>query len=58
MSAFHQYEERLDEIAFIGIHTGHLGFYADWRPAEADKLVKLLAKENIKKFLIHCLKLQ
>ncbi|ECQ0700336.1 NAD kinase [Listeria monocytogenes] len=49
LSAFHQYEERLDEIAFIGIHTGHLGFYADWRPSEADKLVKLLAKGEYQK---------
>lgn len=28
--AFHRYSDRLDKTAFVGVHTGHLGFYADW----------------------------
>jgi len=39
LSAFHHYIHRLDKTAFIGVHTGHLGFYADWTPEEIDKLI-------------------
>lgn len=42
--AFHRYCDRLDKTAFVGIHTGHLGFYADWMPEEIEKLVIAIAK--------------
>ncbi|MEH6946518.1 NAD kinase [Bacillus sp. JJ634] len=42
--AFHRYKNRLDKTAFVGVHTGHLGFYADWTPDEIEKLVIALAK--------------
>lgn len=42
--AFHRYKNRLDRTAFVGVHTGHLGFYADWTPDEIEKLVLALAK--------------
>ena len=42
--AFHRYRNRLDKTAFIGVHTGHLGFYADWVPEEIEKLVIAIAK--------------
>ena len=42
--AFHRYRSRLDKTAFIGVHTGHLGFYADWVPDEIEKLVIAIAK--------------
>ncbi|WP_102347322.1 NAD kinase [Bacillus sp. Marseille-P3661] len=42
--AFHQYIHRLDKTAFVGVHTGHLGFYADWVPSEVEKLVIEIAK--------------
>ena len=42
--AFHRYSNRLDKTAFVGVHTGHLGFYADWTPDEIEKLVIALAK--------------
>ena len=29
----------LSKVAFVGIHTGHLGFYADWLPHEVEKLI-------------------
>ncbi|WP_240374884.1 NAD kinase [Bacillus piscicola] len=44
LHAFHHFHERLDETAFVGIHTGHLGFYADWKPEEVEKLVIHIAK--------------
>ncbi|MFD3447353.1 NAD kinase [Microbacteriaceae bacterium 4G12] len=42
--AFHRYCSRLDKTAFVGVHTGHLGFYADWLPSEVEKLVIAIAK--------------
>jgi NAD+ kinase len=43
LQAFHHYKERLNEVAFVGVHTGHLGFYADWTPNEIERLVELMA---------------
>ena len=39
LRAFHQYSHMLSKVAFVGIHTGHLGFYADWLPHEVEKLI-------------------
>lgn len=44
LDAFHRYVDRLDSTAFIGVHTGHLGFYADWVPSEVEKLIIEIAK--------------
>ncbi|MCT2535664.1 NAD kinase [Aquibacillus koreensis] len=44
LQAFHTYSHRLEHTAFIGIHTGHLGFYADWVPEEVEKLIIEIAK--------------
>jgi NAD+ kinase len=44
LEAFHRYINRVDTTAFIGIHTGHLGFYADWVPEEVEKLIIEIAK--------------
>lgn len=44
LEAFHRYVHRLDKTAFIGVHTGHLGFYADWVPNEVEKLIIEIAK--------------
>ncbi|QBP17889.1 NAD kinase [Acetilactobacillus jinshanensis] len=46
LSAFHHYNDSIDEIRFIGIHTGHLGFYTDWRDNEVDHLVHSLQRDN------------
>lgn len=42
LAAFHDHQDWLDQVRFIGIHTGHLGFYADWQPHELDELVASL----------------
>ncbi|AHY15827.1 NAD kinase [Streptococcus iniae] len=42
LSAFHMYENELDNVRFVGIHTGHLGFYTDYRDFEIDKLIENL----------------
>lgn len=46
LSAFHHYEALLDRIRFVGIHTGHLGFYTDWRNYEIDDLVDSLVNDS------------
>lgn len=40
LNAFHQYIDQLENTAFVGIHTGHLGYYADWMPEEVEKLME------------------
>lgn len=42
LSAFHKYEDMLDKVRFVGVHTGHLGFYTDYRDFEIDTLVENL----------------
>ena len=42
LSAFHKYESQLDRVRFVGVHTGHLGFYTDYLDDEIDKLVENL----------------
>ena len=46
LHAFHKYRHRLQDTAFVGIHTGHLGFYADWKPVEIEKLVISIARKE------------
>lgn len=46
LSAFHHYWRQLDHVRFVGIHTGHLGFYTDWRDYEVDELVASLKKDT------------
>jgi len=56
LQAFHRYKNQLDRIAFIGIHTGHLGFYADWQKNEIVELLDLMASSeprNIHYPLLH-----
>lgn len=46
LSAFHRYHHRLDRTRFIGVHTGHLGFYTDWREFQLDELVESLTRDE------------
>lgn len=46
LSAFHAYEDKADKIRFVGVHTGHLGFYTDFLADQLDELVKALKDEN------------
>lgn len=53
LHAFHRYAHMLHQVAFVGIHTGHLGFYADWKPSELEKLVLSIAKRTLTLWSIH-----
>ncbi|AGA56783.1 putative sugar kinase [Thermobacillus composti KWC4] len=46
LEAFHKYVHLLDQVSFIGVHTGHLGFYADWQAHELDTLVMKMAEDK------------
>lgn len=46
LSAFHMYEKELDRVRFVGIHTGHLGFYTDYRDFEVDQLIANLRRDT------------
>ncbi|WP_027107688.1 NAD kinase [Lacticigenium naphthae] len=46
LSAFHRYAHLLDSIRFIGVHTGHLGFYTDWREFNLEELVESLVNDK------------
>lgn len=46
LSAFHMYERSLDSIRFVGIHTGHLGFYTDYLDSEVSKLMANLRADR------------
>ncbi|MDR0299615.1 MAG: NAD kinase [Streptococcaceae bacterium] len=48
LSAFHKYEEQADNIRFVGVHTGHLGFYTDFLANQLDELIEALRTENSK----------
>jgi NAD+ kinase len=43
LQAFHRFRDRVKDVAFVGVHTGHLGFYADWKKDELDELVDRIA---------------
>ena len=46
LGAFHRYRNQLDSIRFVAIHTGHLGFYTDWRNFEVDQLIESLKQDK------------
>lgn len=46
LSAFHRYAHILDKVRFIGVHTGHLGFYTDFREYHLNELVQVISEDN------------
>lgn len=58
LSAFHMYEKELDKVRFVGVHTGHLGFYTDYRDFEVDKLIENLRKDKGEKVSYPILKVK
>lgn len=43
LQAFHTFADRWESVSFVGVHTGHLGFFADWKSGEIEQLVHLMA---------------
>ena len=48
LQAFHRFRHLAQSVSFIGVHTGRLGFYADWRKDELDELVRMIAEAQPK----------
>lgn len=46
LQAFHKFRDALDRVAFVGIHTGHLGFFADWQAEELEQLLERMAEHQ------------
>ena len=46
LHAVHHYLDQIEKVKFIGVHTGHLGYYTDWLPDELDELVQFLKQEH------------
>ena len=42
--------DKLENIKFVGIHTGTLGYYTDWLPDELDELIEFLTKQEIENY--------
>lgn len=56
LHAFHRYQALLNDLRFVGVHTGHLGFYADWQADEWPTLVQMIkqdAGESVSYPLLH-----
>ncbi|OQA77885.1 MAG: putative inorganic polyphosphate/ATP-NAD kinase 1 [Tenericutes bacterium ADurb.Bin239] len=47
LKAVHKYLRKVKNIKFIGIHTGSLGFFADFRPADIKELLKRIKSEEL-----------
>lgn len=48
LQAVHHYLPQIQQVKFIGIHTGHLGYYTDWLPDELDELVSFIKRKEQK----------
>ena len=46
LGAFQKYRNQLSKIRFVGLHTGHLGFYTDWREYEIDELMTSILNDT------------
>lgn len=46
LGAFQKYQTQLSTLRFVGLHTGHLGFYTDWREYEIDDLIASLINDK------------
>ncbi|WJH32206.1 NAD kinase [Paenibacillus sp. CC-CFT747] len=46
LQAFHRYKDQLGRLSFVGLHTGRLGFFADWFPEDLDYLAQVMGSET------------
>jgi NAD+ kinase len=46
LHAFHTFTHRWEKVSFVGVHTGHLGFFADWKSDEIEQLVYMMANRK------------
>ncbi|RPA60862.1 NAD kinase [Aerococcus agrisoli] len=46
LETFHTYADKLDTVRFVGVHTGHLGFYTDWTESELPEFLAALRNDS------------
>lgn len=47
LRSIHKYIDRIDDIEFVGIHTGTLGFLTDYTYEEVDSFIKDIQKNSL-----------
>ena len=52
LRAIHHYLDagKLETVKFVGIHTGHLGYYTDWLPEEMEAMIEFLTTREIQSY--------
>jgi len=52
LRAIHHYMDagKLTSVKFVGIHTGHLGYYTDWLPEEIEAMVEFFTVREIQSY--------
>lgn len=55
LGAIHKYSEQLDQIKFIGINTGKLGFYTDFKIEELSYIYEIIANKEYSENTYHLL---
>jgi NAD+ kinase len=58
LQAFHRFKNQIERVSFIGIHTGHLGFYADWKKDELSELLNLMGSSEPRKVVYPLLQIE
>ncbi len=56
LDAVRKYFKLIDQVVFVTIHTGNLGFYTEFLPNELELIKKLLIKKEVSEY--HLLKYQ
>lgn len=46
LKAVHRYMHKIDEVVFVGVHTGKLGFYTDFLPDDLDLFIEKIAQNQ------------
>lgn len=58
LKAIHFYLDKLDKVAFVGVHTGTLGFYTDFTELEVDQLLEYIVKDEYKTIAFNLLEVK
>ncbi len=46
LRAMHKYLSIIDQVIFVGIHTGHLGFFMDFNYDMIDEIIQMIKENN------------
>ncbi|MGN1295730.1 MAG: NAD(+)/NADH kinase [Bacilli bacterium] len=59
LRSLHKYEDRLDKVIIVGIHTGKLGFLCDYLSSDEEEIVRAISsnKQIVDEVSLLCLKI-